>query len=85
MFHGTIGMIGSAVSYRGKIGTIVPRYDRYDLYYLEVINQIRRYREEGKTPAEVTDACLDSLDRHQWYLDPTLVIFALDDGLPITQ
>ena len=64
-------------SYRATIGTIAPPYDRYDL---EVINQIRRYREEDKKPAEVTDTCLDSLDRHQWYQNPTLVVFAQDDG-----
>ena len=31
----------------------------------------------------MADARLDSLDLHQWYLDPTLVIFTLgDEGLP---
>ena len=46
---------------------------------LNAIEQMRKYRAEGGKRTEVADACMESLDMHQWYLDPSLVVFALVD------
>ena len=60
-----VGLFFGVWFLRSFVPAAVPRHD------LKAINQMRRYREEGQKRADVADACLDSLDRHQWYLDPT--------------
>ena len=49
--------------------------------YIDLKNfaQMQKYKKMGKTRAEVADACMLSMVRHSWYLDPSLVVMALAD------
>lgn len=72
-----VGLFFGVWFLRSSVAAAAPRYD------LEAIQQMRRYRTEGKEQAEVANKCLESMDRHQWYIDPTVVVFSLaDEGVP---
>ena len=58
---------------RCAMGAAAPNID------LQNFVQMQKYKKLGKTRAEVAEACMLSMVRHSWYLDPSLVVMALAD------